>query len=295
MEVLEIGKVLRDARIEHGMTQEDLAFGICAVSTLSRIENGRHNPQNRIFEALMERMGEQSGRYMMFAGPQTMERQKLQEELAQAVRWGDRKSLEESLQRYRKLSGEKKTEDVQWIELATYVLEWWCGTSSEEMEDVLLQLLYLTYPEYRGSWEAPRSYNACEILIFQLLIACQEQKMEHAWCRKQLEQMLKVLNQKNGEQHWQKQACISICYQMSALCLMMEEYPGSVRYGTDGLTLCRQTDSYRSAPMLLSVLATGMTKLGDTKKAGQAEMYACMVDKMLAVKNELQMFIEDIL
>ena len=37
MECYEIGSVVRSARIRHGMTQEDLAFGICAVSTLSKI------------------------------------------------------------------------------------------------------------------------------------------------------------------------------------------------------------------------------------------------------------------
>lgn len=298
MEVLKIGEVIRDARIRHGLTQEELAFGICAVSTLSRIENGRHNPQNRVFEALMERMGEQSGRCMMFVGPRTMERKKLQEELAQAVRCGDRRSLEQILQRYRIFSGEKENEDYedqQWMELAEQVLEWWNGTTLEQAENELLNILYLTYPDYDGELEALRDYNACEILIFQLLTACQEQKMELALCQRQLERMLQVLNRKNGEQIWQKQARISVCYQMAALCLMIEEYPGSVRYGRDGLALCRQTNSYQSAPMLLSVLATGMTKLGDTKKAGQAERYACMVDEMLVVKNKLQIFIEDIL
>ena len=33
MECYEIGSVVRSARIRHGMTQEDLAFGICAVGT----------------------------------------------------------------------------------------------------------------------------------------------------------------------------------------------------------------------------------------------------------------------
>lgn len=61
MECYEIGSVVRSARIRHGMTQEDLAFGICAVSTLSKIERGICSPKIGTFEALMERMGELSG------------------------------------------------------------------------------------------------------------------------------------------------------------------------------------------------------------------------------------------
>ena len=44
MEVCKISDVIRDARIRSGMTQEALAFGICSVSTLSKIENGRVHP-----------------------------------------------------------------------------------------------------------------------------------------------------------------------------------------------------------------------------------------------------------
>lgn len=51
MEVCKISDVIRDARIRSGMTQEALAFGICSVSTLSKIENGRRMPQVRVFEA----------------------------------------------------------------------------------------------------------------------------------------------------------------------------------------------------------------------------------------------------
>lgn len=295
METLQIGEVVREARKRHGLTQEDLSDGICAVSTLSKIENGQHHPQNRVFTALMERMGEETGRYVMYTGAQEMEKTRLQEKLAQDVRCGNRKSLEQSLEDYRELSGEKKADDQQWMRLAAHTLGWWSGISSEKMEEELLELLHLTYPEYNGNWENQRSYSSGEILIFQLLTACREREMEHAWCFRRLEEMYRVLDQKNMAQSWQKHAQISVCYQMSALCLLMGEYSGSVRYGTNGLAVCRQIGSYRFAPMLLSVLSSGMTKLGDTNLAGQAKSIACMVDEMLAVKSELLMFIEKIL
>ncbi len=294
MKSLQIGDVVREARIRHGMTQEDLADGICAVSTVSKIENGRHNPQKRVFSALMERMGEDTARYVMYVSTQEMERKKIQEELAHNVRCGDRKSLEQNLAYYRELSGEKRADDQQWIKLATYILRWWSGSSPEKMEDELLELLHLTYPDYRGNWDIHRSYSSVEILILQLMIACREREMEHVWCLQRLEQMYSVLEQKHATQAWQKQAQISVCYQTSALCLLMGEYPDSVRYATIGLGICRQIQSYDFAPMLLSVLATGMTKLGDTSLADQAEAFACMVDEMLAVKKKLLMFIENI-
>ena len=72
MECYEIGSVVRSARIRHGMTQEDLAFGICAVSTLSKIERGICSPKIGTFEALMERMGELPGRCILLVGEQEL-------------------------------------------------------------------------------------------------------------------------------------------------------------------------------------------------------------------------------
>ena len=88
MECYEIGSVVRSARIRHGMTQEDLAFGICAVSTLSKIERGICSPKIGTFEALMERMGELPGRCILLVGEQELQRQRIQEEIALAIRLG---------------------------------------------------------------------------------------------------------------------------------------------------------------------------------------------------------------
>lgn len=51
-----MGEAIREMRIRCGYTQEELAFGICTTSTLSRIENGRAVTSRQVFEALMDRM-----------------------------------------------------------------------------------------------------------------------------------------------------------------------------------------------------------------------------------------------
>ena len=40
-----------------GLTQEDLADGICSVTTLSRIENGERLPDKQHSEMLLQRLG----------------------------------------------------------------------------------------------------------------------------------------------------------------------------------------------------------------------------------------------
>lgn len=57
MSVFALGSVIKNRREELGLTQEDLADGICSVPTLSRIENGERMPTKNHFEMLMQRLG----------------------------------------------------------------------------------------------------------------------------------------------------------------------------------------------------------------------------------------------
>lgn len=54
------GDLLREARKELGLTQEELAFGICSVGTISKIENGTSIPRKQKYEALLQRIGKSS-------------------------------------------------------------------------------------------------------------------------------------------------------------------------------------------------------------------------------------------
>ncbi len=51
------GGLIRETRLQLGLTQEQLSDGICDPATLSRIENGYRNAGSRILCQLMERIG----------------------------------------------------------------------------------------------------------------------------------------------------------------------------------------------------------------------------------------------
>lgn len=58
-----MGNLIRQMRMEQGMTQEVLAEDICTASYLSRVENGSQIPSRRIYQLLMERLGESGSFY----------------------------------------------------------------------------------------------------------------------------------------------------------------------------------------------------------------------------------------
>lgn len=52
-----IGKLIKEYRERLGLSQEDLCGDSCAVSTLSRLENGKHLPSRKQLEAFFSYMG----------------------------------------------------------------------------------------------------------------------------------------------------------------------------------------------------------------------------------------------
>ena len=57
MAIFPLGAIIRNRREELGLTQEDLADGVCSVPTLSRIENGERIPTKNHLEMLLQRLG----------------------------------------------------------------------------------------------------------------------------------------------------------------------------------------------------------------------------------------------
>ncbi len=57
MEQYLIGKTIKEFRLRNRLSQEKLAGTLCAVSTLSRIENGDQIPNWKLVEALFSKMG----------------------------------------------------------------------------------------------------------------------------------------------------------------------------------------------------------------------------------------------
>ncbi len=73
MSIFSIGEVIRKRRNLLGISQEELAYGICSVPTLSRVENGERVPSKANFDALMQRMGQSGEMYDAYIGDNDFE------------------------------------------------------------------------------------------------------------------------------------------------------------------------------------------------------------------------------
>lgn len=57
MREIHIGEIIKQRRLELGLTQEELCEGICEPPTMSRIEKGRQTPTRSKLNALLQRLG----------------------------------------------------------------------------------------------------------------------------------------------------------------------------------------------------------------------------------------------
>ena len=67
MSVQNAGAAIREARLKAGLTQAQLAEGVCSVLSLSRIENGNAGVCPSTFQALMAHAGAATEAYPAFA------------------------------------------------------------------------------------------------------------------------------------------------------------------------------------------------------------------------------------
>lgn len=63
MEERFLGEIIREKRLEQGLSLEELSEGICDVSTLSRLETGKQSPTRHKLNRLLQKLGISDDRF----------------------------------------------------------------------------------------------------------------------------------------------------------------------------------------------------------------------------------------
>lgn len=101
MEIYKVGTRIREERIRKKLSQEELCYGICSVSTLSRIENGIQKPSLKVEEALLEKLGCCTDNLVFYASEEEAKKHRLEVDMGFLLM--HKMSIEEKIKEYRKL------------------------------------------------------------------------------------------------------------------------------------------------------------------------------------------------
>lgn len=146
-----IGDMIFETRMARGYSQEELSFGICSTSSLSRIENNTQVPGRKIFEGLLQRLGVSESIYSVFVSREEMELYRLKQELVWKLEDFNFERIEVLIQELEKrLTGRNELER-QYLLFAKASVLWCSQKKPQEALEMLLSVIRMTIPGFRGT------------------------------------------------------------------------------------------------------------------------------------------------
>ena len=170
MAVFQLGAVIKNRREELGITQEDLADGICSVPTLSRIENGERMPTKDHFEMLMQRLGYSAMSLDFFTDKQDFQIYELKFKVRQEFVSGNYALAGERMRELESALKAPTKIDRQFILLHDALINKSKYTNGERLEQ-LEAAIQLTCPKFK-SGVIPKVLSYDEIILLNNIAIC---------------------------------------------------------------------------------------------------------------------------
>lgn len=170
MAVFQLGPVLKARREALGLSQEDLADGICAVPTLSRIENGERMPTKNHFEMLMQRLGYSAMSMDFFTDKQDFLIYELKFKTRQAYIARNYPLARKFLDELEMMLDKPTKIDRQFVLLHQILLNQNQFSNAEKLEQLETAIL-LTCPKYKNNY-IPQVLSYDEIILLNNIAIC---------------------------------------------------------------------------------------------------------------------------
>lgn len=172
-----IGEILRETRERRKCSQEEVCYGICTPSTLSRIENGMQIPGRRILEALTQRLGITDNLCVTYMGREEMELYEKGKGLMRSIghrEYGKAKELAQQMEQ--RLENMEKQDcsarmEKQYLLFAKAILQKHRtveekGTAeNQQILEMMLEAIRITIPDFDGVHVGNRFLTFQEITI----------------------------------------------------------------------------------------------------------------------------------
>lgn len=163
---------LRKEREKRGISQERLCRGVCAVSALSRYENGERIPDRLLMNALIQRLGKSSDQLTTMISCQEYAYFEWKRKVKEALRNKKISLAQELLQKKESLDG--CVHSVLQEQFYRYIQGILMGTSADISD--LEKAIRLTHPEFSGKIEEEDLFSIQELNLLLFYAKCKIQK-----------------------------------------------------------------------------------------------------------------------
>lgn len=295
MQEMFLGEVIRQRRLELGLTQEQLCEGICEPITISRMENGKQTPSRNRVMALLQRLGLPDDRYYALLNSKELELDALQKDVVSYnVRYEHAQKEERARAREEALAAVERLEEAmdpddsisrQMAMRSRVLLGRTEGVYSfEEQLDMLTEAIRLTVPRFDLEEIGACLYSYDEIKIINQIANTYSSAGQHKKAVDIYRQLLRYI-QKHMELVPSTKANLPmIAYNYALELGKLKRYEDAIEVAELGRQVCVNYGHYTSLPGLLAVLAECRYLLGEVEVSRSLYHQAYYVYK--AVGNE---------
>lgn len=270
MKTIMIGDYIKRRRVELGMTQGQLAKGICTVATLSRLEAGIQTPRRNRISALLQRLGLPDSRYFAI---NTQEEVAIEAYKKDIVACNVLERVEEGFEKLQKLEQLLSPDDNltrQFVVRSRALLGGLDGryTHRQQME-MLMDAMRMTIPDFSLEDLEEHYYTFDEIKTLNQIagLYLAEDQMEQA-----LHLYDKLLNYILN--HNQALLCRNgllpmVLHNYTRALNIAQRYADGVRYAEEGRRACVEYGHYQYLPGFLALLGEGLHFTGQDGKSAE--------------------------
>lgn len=268
-----LGDVIRELRARLHMTQEELAAGICSVSSVAKIEKGSQMPSGRVAEALLRRLKDSGCFFTGFAKP---------EELIELQDWT--RVLERAKEKQKRGS---LFED----QFYAYVL---VADSMKEQPDhavlllELMEILVMSMPlgELYEEGEGRRTYTYLELYILNSIAVQYYYMGSFEPANRILERIYTYLKKWHTDGETGRYLLPAVCNNLAAVKLSEGlVYPARTVCDA-GISSCLRAGLLIPLPSLYGNLSNALSALHETADAQQAYSRMRVLREILAERGE---------
>lgn len=293
-----LGEVIRQRRLELGLTQEELCEGICEPMTISRFENGRQTPSRNRIKALLQRLGLPDDRFFGLLSAKEMQISSLEKEItschvrfARAPLEEKNKIREETFAKHRELESVIDKDDTlsrQLILRSKFLLGTENGPYSlDDGLSILLEAIRMTSPKFDLDQIRQGLYTENEIKLINNMANCYIRAGRHYDAIDILKPLLRYL-QTNMKNIPPNQAQIPmIAFNYARELEIVKRFDDAIEIAGYARRICIDYGVYTSLSGILMILAECHYHLGDHGKSIELYRQAYYLFKIIEDKHNL--------